>query len=105
MKVNRCNFTEFFGKIAKKLCRYIESLKSHIYLNSAMEKKLQEIEDFPISAVITNTSVFASLAQTSQQFVLESTKGSTMGSSMLIYRKSQYYIYFRVSLSPHIIFL
>jgi hypothetical protein len=95
VKVNWYNFREFFGKNAKKLCRFIESLKSHIYLNSAIEKKLQEIEDLPTSAVI------ASPAQTSQQFVL----GSTMGSSMLIYRKSKYYIYFRVSLSPHIIFL
>ncbi len=101
MKVNWYNFREFFGKNAKKLCRFIESLKSHIYLNSSIEKKLQEIEDLPTSAVITNTNVFASPAQTSQQFVL----GSTMGSSMLIYRKSKYYIYFRVSLSPHIIFL
>lgn len=43
MKVNRCNFREFFGKIANELCRFIESLKSHIYLNPAIEKKLQEL--------------------------------------------------------------
>ncbi len=35
MKVDRCNFREFFGKIAKMLCRFIESLKSHICLNPA----------------------------------------------------------------------
>ncbi len=43
MKVKRCNFRESFGKIAKKLCRFIESLKSHIYLNPVLEKNFRKL--------------------------------------------------------------
>jgi hypothetical protein len=42
-----------------------QSRKQHL-----IPEKIQEIEDLPTSAVITNTDVFASPAQTSQQFVL-----------------------------------